>query len=273
MQSAVLAGRVTEEASRALVKEVFAIMNDDKVGRIAKSDSLIIALGNQWLTRNVGNKLMRKHYVSAVMRLASRLLIQLRILATPSTGNNLEHYLDPKFFTDVAQAALKVARQDDDDEENLEAPSNAIKLAYDLKRVGNIKLAKAIKNGDEENRKASKDFLKLMEIEWTTKLSRVILHERKNNKESLLPLPNDVQKLAIYLKRELETFNLSDASNENYRKGVVLAQANLITYNRRRPGEVQVMRLTAYEKRKPGLDQADELTSGDLTKFEKKEER
>ncbi|XP_069134528.1 uncharacterized protein [Argopecten irradians] len=159
MQSAVLAGRVTKEASRALIKEVFAIMNDDKVGRIAKSDSLIIALGNQWLTRNVGNKLMRKHYVSAVMRLASRLLVQLRILATPSTGNTLEHYLDPNFFTHVAQAALKVARQDDDDEENLEAPSNAIKLAYDLKRVGNIKLAKAIKNGDEENHKASKTFL------------------------------------------------------------------------------------------------------------------
>ncbi|XP_033725163.1 uncharacterized protein LOC117315128 [Pecten maximus] len=270
MQSAVLAGRVTEEASQALVKEVFSIMLDDKVGKIAKTDSLIIALGNQWLTRNIGNKLMRKHYVSAVMRLASRLLIQLRILATPNTGIHLENYLHPMFFTHVAQAALKVARQDNDDEENLEAPSNAIKLSYDLKRLGNIKLAKAIKNGDEANRKAAKDFLKLMEIEWTAKLSRVLLHERKSNKGINLPLPNDVQKLASYLKRELESFNTSDASYDNYRKGVVLVESNLITYNRRRPGEVQAMRLTAYEKRKTGLDQSDELTGVDLTKFEKR---
>ncbi|OWF34468.1 uncharacterized protein LOC110445058 [Mizuhopecten yessoensis] len=242
MQSAVLAGRVTEQASQALVKEVFSIMLDDKVGKIAKADSLIIALGNQWLTRNIGNKLMRKYYVSAVMRLASRLLIQLRIMATPETGNHLENYLHPMFFTHVARAALKVARQDSDDEENLEAPSNAIKLSYDLKRVGNIKLAKAIKNGDEENRKAAKDFLKLMEIEWTTKLSRVLLHERKNNKENLLPLPKDIEKLASYIKREMEAFDTADTSYDNYRKAVVLVESNLITYNRRRPGEVQAMR-------------------------------
>ncbi|XP_060064937.1 uncharacterized protein LOC132545279 [Ylistrum balloti] len=270
IQSAVLAGRVTGEADQTLVREVFPIMKDYKVGVLARQDRLIVGLGNQWMRRNVGNKLMRKYYASAVMRLASRLLIQLNSMVTPASGKDLESYIHPMYFTEIAKATLKVARQDEDDEEKIEAPSNAIKLAYDLKRMGNLKLANAIKQCDNIKKSEAKDFLKLMQLEWTTKLSRVALEERKHLKNKPLPLPEDVQKLAVYLRSEMENFNIEDTSYENFRNGVILAEAGLITYNRRRPGEIQALSLMAYENRKTCIDEVSEEIAHNLSSFEKK---
>ena len=85
---------------------------------------------------------MRKYYVSFVMRLAARLKIEIHKLSGSTTASSLEDYLTPANFDTISKAALKVARQDEDDEDNLAAPSNAIKLSHDFKRLAGIKLAK-----------------------------------------------------------------------------------------------------------------------------------
>lgn len=269
VQSAMIAGRLKETACKALVNEVFPIMQDDKIGHEAKNDSLIVALGNHWHKRNVGNKLMRKHYVSAVMRLTSRLLIEIRKLT--ESEQRLEFYLQPKYFSEVAHAALKVAKQDDDNDDNLQAPSNAIKLGYHLKRLCNLKLGLAIRHGNDDQRRASKNFLKLMELEWCSKLARVNLEERRRNKKVELPLPSDVKKLADYLKVEIESFDKGNLTYENFKKGSTLTEAVLITYNRRRPGEIQAMRLVDYHNRKTGIDPGvgEEIVKS-LSEFERK---
>ena len=56
-----------------LTKEVFPIMQLDNVTKVAKGDSLIINLGNQWMMRNRGNEINRKYYTSSVMRLNAKL--------------------------------------------------------------------------------------------------------------------------------------------------------------------------------------------------------
>ena len=77
-QSAVISNRINELASEALIQEVFTQMIHDDVGELAHEDELIIALGYQWLEKNVGNKLKRAKYTSQVMRLSGRLLCQLK---------------------------------------------------------------------------------------------------------------------------------------------------------------------------------------------------
>ena len=106
VQSNIISGRVSDCASQLLIKEVFPIMTNDKVSLLAQEDPLIITLGNLCMRKNVGNKLMRKYYTSCVMRLASRLLLQLQALVIPNSGTNLDNYLRPKHFDDVARAAL-----------------------------------------------------------------------------------------------------------------------------------------------------------------------
>ncbi|PIK32850.1 hypothetical protein BSL78_30338 [Apostichopus japonicus] len=252
-----------------MLKEVYPVMRTDTIGKLARSDTLIVALGNQWLMRNLGNKLMRKYYVSAVMRLSSRLLLTLRGMVTPSTGIYMEDYLVPGYFTYVAKAALQVAQQDAADEENLRAPSNALKLSFDIKRMANIKVAKAIQAQNQEKKASAKDFLELMSIEWTTKLERVVLEERKGESKPL-PLPSDIMKFSQYLTREAAACDLQDKSYSNYRKVVMLTLASLISYNRRRPGEVQAIRLSSYFSRKHGANEISNEISGDLSNFEKK---
>ena len=83
---------------------------------------------------------MRKHYTSAVMRLCSKLLLKLRGLVSPPSGKTMVDYLAPEYFGQMAKASLQVAAQDDYDDKILGAPSNAIKLSYDIKRLCGIKL-------------------------------------------------------------------------------------------------------------------------------------
>ena len=150
LQSDVISGRITESPSTKLLSEVYPIMLNDNIGKTARNDDLIIRLGNQWMVRNIGNELMRKYYTSAVMRLCSRLLLKLRGLVSPPTGNTMVDYLAPEYFDQMAKASLQVAAQDDYDDEILGAPSNAIKLSYDIKRLCGIKLGLGIKIKNQE---------------------------------------------------------------------------------------------------------------------------
>ena len=119
---------------------------------------MIIALGNKWLQRNVANQIMRPYYTSAAMRLAARLLLNLR--AMTGTNESLTAFISPIHFTNVASAALKVARQDEEDENNLQAPSNALKLKYDLQRMGTMKWCQAIQERNKEKKADAKDLFR-----------------------------------------------------------------------------------------------------------------
>ena len=134
-----------------------------------------------------------------------------------------------------------VAKQNADDEEDLESQSNAIKLAYHLKRLTNIKLAQAIVTNDGVAKKEAKDLLKLMNLQLSTKLGRVLLAERKLRRQKPLPLPEDIKKLSEYICTEMQSLDLQDRSHQNFVKAAQLAQTKLITYNRRRCGELQAM--------------------------------
>lgn len=241
LQSNIMSGRLSGNPSQGLLKEVYPIMQIDKVGRLAQEDPLIITIGNQWMKKSVGNKLMRKYYTSGAMRLASRLLIQLRALVKPSSGTFLDDYLCPQYFDDIVDAAHLLCTPVDDDEENLQAPSNGLKLTVLLKKMCLMKRASAIKDGDKQRRSDAKQFLELMELEWNTKLERLLLQERKFRKHDPLPLPTDIEKLSMYMKEAAETADLQDTSYSNFRRNVIISLGLSIGYNRRRPGDVQAL--------------------------------
>ena len=60
----------------------------------------------------------------------------------------------------MAKASLKVASQDDEEDENLKMPSNALKLLYDIK-TSDIKVGVAAKKANMEMQQEAKDFLTL----------------------------------------------------------------------------------------------------------------
>ena len=251
IQSDMITGRLSSNASTALL-EVFPIIQNDKLAKIAKNDGIIVSLGNQWMQRNIGNRIMRKYYTSSVMRLAAQLKVHLQLITHDKTAS-LEEFIHPKNFDHFVKAALKCAKQDDEDEEEIKSPSNAIKLGYDIKRMASAKLGEALKTGNEVKTSEAKDFLKLMTLNWglqVTKLSRVVLSERNFNSYKPLPFPSDVKKLATYLQSSLNSLDLQDYSYTQRKKVAVLSLARLTLYNRRRCGEVQAIRyeLPVYNK-------------------------
>jgi hypothetical protein len=244
IQSKILTGKICDTASNALVNEVFPIMQEDKVGTVAKSDLLIVNLGNQWMQRNVGNKLMRKYYTSSIMRLAAKLRISAQQMLKDNSLD-MDSLLQPKYFNTMVKAALQCCRPEDSDDEKLQAPSNAVKLGFDLKRMASAKLALALMEEDQDKKDQAKSFLTLMKINWglqVTKLAKTVLQEKSFNKPVNLPLPEDVKKLAIFMENKLRSADLKDTTYQNFKDVAKLALARLTLYNRRRCHEVQALR-------------------------------
>ena len=243
VQSNVLAEKISEEATKPLIKEVFPIMQIDTVTRVAQSDKLIIALGNQWMMRCRGNEIMRKYYTSSVMRLSAKLKLACQQI-TKAT-DDMDAHLVPGRFDTVVNAALLCCNVQDMDDEDLKSPSNAIKLGYDIKRMASVKMGTAIKDEDEKKEKEAKKFLKLMDIEWhlkVTRLARAILTTRSFNRFNQLPLPSDVTKIADYLQAKILQLDLTDICYTNFRNAAILTLARLTLFNRRRCHEVQALR-------------------------------
>jgi hypothetical protein len=118
-----------------------------------------------------------------------------------------------------------------DDEEDLLKPSNAVKIGFDLKRLANGKIGHALTNKNKAEREEAEDFLKMMQIFWgtrITKLARVILEQRKFGQEVHLPQPEDIKELYLYLQRTLAELDLKSTDFENYRKVCEAVEARLI---------------------------------------------
>ncbi|ESP01949.1 hypothetical protein LOTGIDRAFT_157079 [Lottia gigantea] len=169
LQSDIACGRFKSNASEFLWKEVFSIMTVDLISEIAQNDVLIVALGECWLRQNIDNALKRAHYSSQRMRLAARLLVELRKLVA-DTGNekhiSMWDFIKPEFFHIMAQAALEVAIPLIDDEDELKSPSNCLKLKYDILRLTNFKWSFVVKEQNDKERKDCKTFLHLMSLEF-----------------------------------------------------------------------------------------------------------
>jgi len=211
-----------------MLEEVYRIMKDDDCSRTAKNDVLILSLGVSWLRRNQDNYEKRKYYASGRMRHCARLLIALQDRdrqaekENEGTHKTMWDFLVPSKFDDFVAASLVVSMPDMED---LRAPSNALKLKYDIRRLLNAKYAYLLRRAsdvDSNEIKGCKRFLKLMEIEWServTKVARTVLQTRRLTETKEIPAPDDVEKLTKHLIHELQTAKMTQ---ENYARIVQL---------------------------------------------------
>ena len=206
------ASNITLEASEDLKKEVFVTMKNDHISKVARSDPLIVALGNLAMKRNIGNKDMRPYNVSSDMRLVARALIELRELQEGEDAKkNLTWYdaFTPDQYPNIVKAISAVccenlieAKQGDDDVD-LKLPSidNAIKLSFDIAsdivRLVSLKINAAtwlIVETDnmfgENTRNETARFLELFKCNWSTDVKIMCaksLHDEDEERQKHLP--------------------------------------------------------------------------------------
>jgi hypothetical protein len=239
MRSGEITGQFKEQ-SNMMKYEVLARMKKDDIGNTAKTDKLILKLGEAGLKKNVKNALRRGTYTSCKMRICARALHEVRTIVDNNNAD-WEEVIKPKYFHASVKAAMKISGAT---EETLDHPSNALKIGYHLKEMADLKETSALVEGDAEKTKEAANFKILLEKNWCSEVSAMAVNtqsERRFNKKINLPLPNDLQALTDHIIKESELCKKSSLTREVYRRTVQLCQARLLLYNKRRPGELEAL--------------------------------
>lgn len=265
---------VTHDVS-AKFKKVISTMQNDEISLIAKHDSLICLYGEK-LTLKHGHDCSRYVYITSRLRLLARVLREMRELS--STEQQIVSFDDamcPSVFPLYLQAARKLAMFNDEDNSFTKA-SLALKIGTEITHLIDVKLGKALAAMDSESKDKCKELTESFKLRWTSEFtsnahrSRI---ENNKNKINILPLSEDVKVLTDYLREESKTVRLSlqrlpDRSNYIKLQRITLAQ--LITFNRRRVGEVSKLTLTDFQGVQSGTSLlANSNISNALTEVEK----
>ena len=116
--------------------EVLPYIRRDEITKVVKGDHLILSIGGQCLHQNTTNLNPRHIYAGEKMRLAARILLNMR--EQQNNGNlKLTDVLLPKHEKDLQKAALMTAGQTN--EESLSSLSNTIKLKQEVRTLAMTK--------------------------------------------------------------------------------------------------------------------------------------
>ena len=89
-------------------------------------------------------------------------------------------------------------RDEDDDKTTVAVPSLALKLGHSMKKCAQIYRGVGLREKDEEIITNTKNFLELMEFEWSDRISSSslsTLEKKKANKVEMIPLTSDLEVL------------------------------------------------------------------------------
>lgn len=237
------------------LNQVLHSMKADAVSRVAKSDHLILALGEK-LYLKVGHDKEQHGYIRTKMRELARLLIHLRE-QPKKTNSGLVDFISPDQYKIVQVAARSIAGYDDSSNE-YKAPSLVLHLGHLLKKCARIAEGHALEGQREDQRKAAKRFLRQVELNWTDDMAvnaHRNLEDRRRNNPKLIPLTSDVKIFSKYLgtkarqaAKELQE-SQDDVGAWDTLKETTLAL--LILFNRRRQGEVSKLQMDEFLQLKP----------------------
>jgi hypothetical protein len=174
-------------------------------------------------------------------------------------NTTLKDYLCPAQFKNVAQAVRSVTGYCEETGQ-YKTPRSALKLGHLLKKCAKIVKSDATKKNRSEIEDADY-FYQLCETEWADELSSKALNTvitRQRNKVQLLPLSEDVSTLHKFLSIEIKRWTSALETGINaekqeldraWRKLASATSCQLITFNRRRAGEVSRMKVHDFNLR------------------------
>lgn len=236
--------------------EVFDRMKADHISMVAKTDTLIVYFGEQYLKKH------RRKQMTVVcsnkMRELARLLIYLREIECNNENFELIDALDPVMFDKVIECAKRVGGYDST-LKTYRAPSVSAHLGTSLKHASEIlmyliqKKSIQIRGDSEAKFQSVKMFHELVISHWTTEISSLAfkdLNEKKWNKPLILPLTQNVLKFRDYVtgiaNEALDKIQKNKYNVADYKSFVNATLALTILYNRRRIGDVQYTQFNTY---------------------------
>ncbi|KAK4885032.1 hypothetical protein RN001_001303, partial [Aquatica leii] len=236
--------------NQVLKDKVFPTMRPDEITKVVKMDKLICEFGVRYLKLHP-----QKHYINVTsrkMRELSSLLIEVRKIKP--TIKSLLDTLKPEHF-EVLVKATKNAASYDVVKERYDSPTYALNMGTTLKQCCDIALLNVMKinNSDITEVKRNLDSLNHLIVScWKYKISAHAaddLNLKKWNKCTIVPLAKDLKKFREYLmKQSTETYKQLETkgTKEAFIKLQELVYCKILLLNRKRPGELQRLLLSAY---------------------------
>lgn len=232
-----------------------------------------LIIRNDNVVNSYAQKLVHKHsmskkaYIRGQLNLLARFLQEMRKSCRSVT---LKDCICPAQLKNVVKAVRSLAGFSDDSG-LYRIPSSALKLGHMLKKCAKIVKTDAIKTNSRNDMENAEFFKQLCETEWSGEVSAKALQTlvtKRRNKVKLLPLSEDVTKLHSYLNKEMTTSmsvlqNRPEAESTSgdlgkaWRRLASATLAQLITFNRRRSGEVSRMTLHDFQSRKKSAVSSD----------------
>jgi hypothetical protein len=223
---------------------------------VIRNDEVISSLALKLLDKV---SMKKKAYVRQQVILLARLLLEMKQKHNVQT---LTDCICPGQFRNVVQSVKSIAGFDEKSG-RYRVPTTALKIGHLLKKCARIVKTSAIMKKDRSVIEDTDYFVQLCESEWTDEISSNALKtvvERRRNKVQLLPLSEDVAKLHKLLQNEITTYaslleTCCDANSEEidvektWRNLASAILAQLITFNRRRSGEVSRMTVQDFRQR------------------------
>lgn len=203
------------------------------------------------------------------MRETGRLVLQGR---KNSKLKEVSDFFIPANFPHVIEAVHSVAGLNEETS-TYKAPSLALKLGHNLKKMANVIECEAMMSGDKNVLNNVQAFKQICDTKWSECVSSQALRnlsEAKWNSPQLLPFADDVKTMHQYLDSQSKEYQTKLEEQPNIKNWSELAKVILcqvILFNRRQEGEVSKMSLNAFILRDTSSTHPDvELTLSDLEK-------
>lgn len=178
-------------ANSMLRKTVFPIMREDNVTHLIRYDELLILYANKLCIKY---KAQHQHdMIRTRLRVLGRFLLALKQINT--SMENFTSVYHPRVYDDCI-GAINVVTRYNNEKKMYEAPAVAANLSTLIKHIGNLLITECIKKEDAEKKKLVKDFLKLLTVDITTSVKKIVLETQlaqKRHKKVNLPSVDDIK--------------------------------------------------------------------------------
>lgn len=249
-------------------------MMNDSVSFVCKNDDLIVRFGALQYEKYCDTQ---KDLIRQSMRQLGRLLIKLRQFDTESRINSLANFITPQYFDVIIESVKTLCREKSHSTSRpqYDIPSLALKLGHHLRKCVGILRGLAIRQGCSSKDENLKNFLQLLDLEWSIRISSnalSTLYIRKMNVVELLPLTSDLLKLNKYISEQIDSRmrELTNTPDKNkWHNLAKITLARIVLFNKRRGGEVSKMLKINYNSNPDWSSSNSQELMGSLTDVEK----
>lgn len=238
--------------------DVLARLSDDDVGKLCKSDPMILEVGRkhyQSLSRKPDKQMEVRKSTMTLMRTLARLYLSFRPIAGKD-NMTAEHMLDRSNFKHLELAIYEVSDGEGD-------IKSGMKLAYGyaLKTAAKVMEGVHLMRNDDSKAELIKKFVTILNMQWASvfgdaEYRSVQNRNHKLRKPSALPLEEDINKVRDYTVNAVAAM-MSDAflhwSSVDFARLRDLIVSRLTMFNARRGGEPSRLLVTEWDDAEKGV--------------------